>query len=262
MARNAKQFIAQNVRAAVEEFQARPNVTTKFGEPVIEYVNVFHPLFDRLYMEKLTDHPKKIYTPGHTIIVHYVPLTRDAIDDLEANGAAAEKWERAHYDAMFLSMFINKAIRESLSKLGRISSITGVPTDWNRTMHMPEWSSKIAAYLAGIGEIGPAGSFHTADGYGGSVGTVITDGLYADECPEMDIEEIETEIDAIKKAFCYKNLADVTCSEAMIQACPAGAIDASGIDPAKCLAYCESKNVKIPNPDLCGNCFRFREKTD
>lgn len=258
MSRDPKQFIEKNVREAVEKFQARPEVTTQFGEPVIEYVSVFHPLFDHLYMEHITEHPKKIYNPGHSIIVHYVPVTGGAEEDLEAKGRGSEKWERAHYDSIMLSMYINMAIRDSLVKLGRISSITGVATDWNRKMHMPVWSSKIVAYMAGIGEIGPAGSLHSEYGYVGSVGTTITDGMYADECPEMTSEELDREIQKIKAAFCYEDLADVTCSEEMIGVCPAGAISESGIDKSKCLAYCEGENARIPDPGLCGLCFRFR----
>jgi len=258
MSRDPKVFIEKNVREAVEAFQQRPEVTTTYGEPIIEYVSVFHPLFDHLYMEGLCEHPKKVYNPGHSIIVHYVPVIGGAEEDLEAKGRESEVWKKAHYDSIMLAMYINMAIRDSLVKLGRISSITGVASNWNRELHMPVWSSKIIAYLAGIGEIGPAGSLHTKTGFIGSVGTTITDGFYADETPEMTQEEIEAEVAKIKAAFCYGDLADVTCAEEMIKACPAQAIESGGIDKKKCLAYCETQNVKIPDPGLCGLCFRFK----
>ncbi len=260
MSRDPKKFIEKNVRETVIAFQERPEITTRYGEPVIEYVSVFHPLFDHLYMEQLCEHPKKVYNPGHSIIVHYVPVAGSVEDDLRANGRDSKAWERAHYDSIMLAMYINMAIRDSLVKLGRISSITGVASNWNRSMHMPAWSSKIVAHLAGIGEIGPAGSLHTDTGFIGSLGTTITDGFYADETPEMTQEEIEAEVDKIKAAFCYSDLAKVSCSEEMTKVCPAGAIGPDGIDKKKCLAYCETQNAKIPDPGLCGLCFRFRSQ--
>ena len=74
----------------------------------------------------------------------------------------------------------------------------------------------------------------------------------------MSQDEIEAEIQKINSFFCYSDLADVQCSEEMIQACPVGAITACGIDKKKCLAYCETQNQKIPDPGLCGMCFRFK----
>ncbi|MDO4869591.1 MAG: hypothetical protein Q4A65_04815 [Bacillota bacterium] len=260
MARDPKKFIERNVRETVEQYQQRPEVSVRFGEPVIEYVNIFHPLFDRLYMEDITEHPKAIYNPGHTIIVHYVPVLEDVEADLKANGPDAQRWEKAYYQSAMLAQFINKSIKESLSKMGRLSSITGVSSDWNMDMHMPAWSSKIVAYMAGIGSIGPAGSFHTKDGFIASIGTTITDGLYADECPEMTMEELDEEVRKIKAAFCYEDLADVACGEDMIAACPAAAISGKGIDKKKCLAYCATRNKRIPDPDICGLCFRFKSE--
>lgn len=258
MSRDPKQFIEKNVRKAIEEFQQRPGVITKYGEPVIGYVSMFHPLFDHLYIEGMCEHPKKIYNPGHTIIVHYVPVVNDAVDELHAKGRDSHKWERAHYDSIMLSQYINMAIRDSLVKLGRIYSIPGVATEWNRDTHMPKWNSKIVAYMAGMGEIGPAGSFHTEHGFAGSLGSTMTDGFYADEVPEMTMEEIEAEVKKIKAMYRFEPSVDVACSEEMMSICPGQAIDANGIDREKCLAYCESQNPRIPDPGLCGMCFRFK----
>ena len=259
MSRDPKQFIEKNIRETVEQFQQRPGVITRYGEPVIGYVSMFHPLFDHLYMEGICEHPKKIYNPGHTIIVHFVPAYSEAMEELEEKGRDSYKWERAHYDSIMLSQYINMAIRDSLVKLGRISSISGVASDWNRKMHMPMWSGKIAAYLAGIGELGPAGSFHTKDGYIGSIGTTMTDGFYADECPEMTGDELDAEVKKIKDMFCYEGLSETKAGEEMIGICPAKAISPVGISREKCLAYCEEHNKRIPDPGLCGMCFRFKQ---
>ena len=86
MSRDPKKFIEKNVRETVIAFQKRPESTTRYGEPVIEYVSVFHPLFDHLYMEQLCEHPKKVYNPGHSIIVHYVPVIGSVEEDLRING--------------------------------------------------------------------------------------------------------------------------------------------------------------------------------
>ena len=136
--------------------------------------------------------------------------------------------------------------------------IPGVATEWNRDTHMPKWNSKIVAYMAGMGEIGPAGSFHTEHGFAGSLGSTMTDGFYADEVPEMTMEEIEAEVKKIKAMYRFEPSVDVACSEEMMSICPGQAIDANGINREKCLAYCESQNPRIPDPGLCGMCFRFK----
>ena len=65
---NIKGKIERNVRQTIQEFEAREDIVTKFGEPVIAYVDARNTLFDMFFDNQLTEHPNNIYRPGNTLI--------------------------------------------------------------------------------------------------------------------------------------------------------------------------------------------------
>lgn len=243
MLRDIKADIRKTVEDTVTEFQKDESVKTVFGKPEVGFVSSAHPFYDTLFARGVNDHPKKIYRPGYTVIVHYVPY---------------EEGENSFFDAVKLTMEINGNLRRFLYKLGRLTSNTCIPVDWDRSKHREEWSSKFTAFMAGMGEFGPAGSFHVpGDFTRGIAGTIITDGLYADKPPEMTSEMLEEMYKDIQKACCFKGAEGVCCSDELINSCPAKAIDRDGIDRKKCQDYCEKINSHTPNPEVCGKCFRY-----
>ena len=133
-----KSAIAENVKRAVTEFERRDDVVTAFGDPVIGYADTKNPLFDMFFTRGLSDHPKGIYRPGSTVVVHFVPYGREVIKA----GPASDKWIRAFTESMWLSMRINGVIRETLDTVGRLSSCTNTPTDWNEDTCHEEWSHR------------------------------------------------------------------------------------------------------------------------
>lgn len=243
MLRDIKADIRKTVEDTVTEFQKDESVKTVFGKPEVGFVSSAHPFYDTLFARGVNDHPKKIYRPGYTVIVHYVPY---------------EEGENSFFDAVKLTMEINGNLRRFLYKLGRLTSNTCIPVDWDRSKHREEWSSKFTAFMAGMGEFGPAGSFHVpGDFTRGIAGTIITDGLYADKPPEMTSEMLEEMYKDIQKACCFKGAEGVCCSDELINSCPAKGIDRDGIDRKKCQDYCEKINSHTPNPEVCGKCFRY-----
>ena len=243
MLRDIKADIRKTVEDTVTEFQKDESVKTVFGKPEVGFVSSAHPFYDTLFARGVNDHPKKIYRPGYTVIVHYVPY---------------EEGENSFFDAVKLTMEINGNLRRFLYKLGRLTSNTCIPVDWDRSKHREEWSSKFTAFMAGMGEFGPAGSFHVpGDFTRGIAGTIITDGLYADKPPEMTSEMLEEMYKDIQKACCFKGAEGVCCSDELINSCPAKAIDRDGIDRKKCQDYCEKINSHTPNSEVCGKCFSY-----
>ena len=71
--------------------------------------------------------------------------------------------------------------------------------------------------------------------------------------------QYDAEVKKIKDMFCYEGLSETKAGEEMIGICPAKAISPVGISREKCLAYCEEHNKRIPDPGLCGMCFRFKQ---
>ncbi|MDO4546362.1 MAG: hypothetical protein Q4C25_09410, partial [Bacillota bacterium] len=171
-----KNAIKENVKLAIKEFEAREDISTKFGEPIIGYADTKNPLFDMFFSRRLSEHPKGIYRPGNTVVLHFVPYAEEIVKSNETGGPPSEEWTRAFTESMWLSMRLNGVIRETLDTVGRLSSCTNTPTDWNESVFHEEWSHKMAAYAAGMGQFGPAGSFHTSNGFAGRLSSIITDG--------------------------------------------------------------------------------------
>lgn len=255
---NIKARIQEHCNEAVKAFQEQPEIETKFDAPVIGYADTRDPLFDLFYNKELTLHPRRIYRPGHTVVVHFVPYAEDVVRKNESGKEPAEAWKKAFYESMWIGMRLNGVIRETLDTVGRLCSCTAVPTDWDETVFHEEWSNKLAAVVAGIGTLGPAGSFRIGNHYGGRLSSVITDGYYAEkDLTDTREEEMEALYQALMRQSCYRGAEGVSCSREMIEVCPGHAVSADGIDRRVCQDYCRTLNEVTPSPDMCGKCFRF-----
>ena len=246
--------IMKSVREAFDEYQAQEDVSTKFGEPVIEYISTTHPMFDTFFARGENDHPKNIWRPGYTMIVYYIPFAED-LPRVTADGEAAPEWLTALKESRWLAMNVNAAIADILTKMGRIYSRSSSMMDWDHKKHRYSWSNKIAGYLAGIGEFGPAGILQTEYGFGGRVGTMMTDGVFVPKMEAVDGEVLDEEFRKVLSACCFKGAPGVRCSREMIEACPGGAISEDGIDRGLCQAFCETIHPSDPCPEMCGRCI-------
>ena len=256
--RNMSQ-IENAVRDCVTAFQEREDIQTVFGEPQIAYLSTTHPLFDTFFARDMCDHPKNIYRPGNTLILHYVPIDPQICEGNLLQGQPSEGWVRANIESLWLAMDINRVIKDTLTKVGRIHSNTSGMVDWDLKKHRYSWSNKIAGFIAGLGELGPAGSFHGSQGYAGRVGSISTDALYSEPAEAMTAEQLEQVYEDVLRACCFEEADGVSCSDDMIKACPGGAIRREGIDRQKCQDFCLQFNRFNPCPEFCGKCFRFRE---
>lgn len=257
--RNKKQIL-DNIKAVVDEFNEREDINTVFGKPKVAFVSTTHPLFDTFFARGENDHPKKLYRPGNTLIVHYVPWEGDVAKGNEAPGRPSEEWLAADRESLWLAMEINKAIKKTLDKVGRLHSNTSTMIDWDKDRHRYGWSNKIAAFIGGMGSFGPAGSLHVDGRYGGRAGSIITAALYAEEFDPnapLDSDALEEIFESVMKDCRFEGFG-AECSEEMIDACPAKAISVEGIDRQKCQDWCEKIDRYTPSPEVCGKCFRYK----
>ncbi len=128
---DVKKHIEQNVLKTMEEFAAREDIVTEFGTPLIGYVDARHPLFDIFMDKNMSDHPKNIYRPGITLIVHVLPYDVSVTESNREKGSPSPQWVRAFTESTWLSMAINRAVRGALDMAGRLSSCLNTPLDWN-----------------------------------------------------------------------------------------------------------------------------------
>lgn len=251
-----KAKIMDDIKAAIKKFEERPDIQTKFGEPLVGYMDTASPIFDMFFSRTICDHPKRIYRPGYTVVVHFVPYAPEIVESNRGGDRPSKEWERAFTESMWLSMRLNGVIREALDTVGRLSSCTNTPTDWDEELCRENWSHKLVAYAAGMGTFGPAGCLKTKNGLG-RFSSIITDGRYADAFEPLDNDQLEAIYQEIQRQYCYKEAKGVKCGPEMIKACPGGAISEDGIDRKKCQAYCKTIDKHIPSPEVCGKCFFY-----
>lgn len=250
-----KRKLEREIRGAVERFQEREDITCRFGEPAVTYVSVDDVRFDMLFARGLNGHPREIYRPGRTIILYYLPFEEELVRANEAYGAPTEEWVNCFYESLWCAMAVNQTIREVVVGQGRLISGLSNMVSWDEEHCREDWSFKFAAAIAGLGEMGPAGSFHMNAKYGGRVGGMITDGMYADKPEALEGDKLQKALDELLAPCLYGG----PCSGEMIQACPGGAVTAEGIDRKLCRDYCRTINETTPVPEVCGKCFRFKD---
>ncbi|MDO4176200.1 MAG: hypothetical protein Q4D99_01815 [Bacillota bacterium] len=247
-----KKHLQKNVEETAIEFQKKEDIVCSFETPILAYVDAEDPKFDALFARGMNDHPKKIYRPGKCLILHYTPYAADIVGRNEAADTPTEEWVRAYMESLWLAMELNRTIVKTLKTQGRLTSYMNNMMEWDLKTCRGSWSHTLAAAVGGVGTIGPAGSLIVNGRYGGRVGGIITDGLYAEPAEGLETIDPESFADEILRAW-----EKPECSREMIAACPGGAISEGGIDKFKCQEYCLKFNEYIPSSDVCGKCFKF-----
>ena len=248
---DAKALLLETAERRVREYENAPQTGTRYGEPLIGYVDTGNILFDEFYCRKMCMHPKKIFRPGSTVIVYFVPFADEITESNRGGFDVSAAWSRAVSESIMLTAHINGAIREALEGLGYYeTSGTNLPGDWNEEACGPEWSHKHAAFLAGLGNFGAAGAFYTEKGFAGCFGSVITP-LYIEPSKNWTAEELRNACkicDNIETA-----VASPECGKAAL--CPAGAITYNGVNKFACAEHCKQQEQPAPLPDVCAKCF-------
>lgn len=247
------------VKEGVRIYENECGKETRFGEPLIGFANTSEPIFDMFYDNDLCKLPRKIYNPARAIIVFFLPYAEDITDSNKKSFEPSEKWIKAYNDSTWAIIKVHAAITKELARFGRLASLCNVPVDWDESKCGPDWDFKKAAYVAGMGDFGPAGCILTEKGPAGRFGAILTD---VNLVPERDFgfghtesrgntPELYEEFKHYMKATFYEG----PCSDELIAKCPCGAISTDGIDKFKCQQYCKGLGAIVPSPDACGKCY-------
>ena len=119
-----KAKILEDVRNAVREFEARPDIKTKFGDPIVGYADTRNGIFDMYFSRRICDHPKRIYRPGNTAVVHFVPYAQEILESNRGGDKPSQQWTDAFNESMWLSMRLNgeMCIRDSSKAVVDVSA--------------------------------------------------------------------------------------------------------------------------------------------
>lgn len=256
-----KAKIMEAVKDGIKIYEEECGRQTKFKEPLVGYANTSDPLFEMFFEHGLCKLPRKCYNPARAIIVFFLPYTDEVVESNRQSGEPSPEWIQAYHDSTWAIMKVHASIQALFNKYGRLSSLCNTPIDWNHKKGAPEWNFKMAAYVAGLGEVGPAGSIMTEAGPAGRFGAILTD---VNLVPDKDYgftnrdgagltPEMDAEFEKYMKASGYAG----PCDEALIAACPGKAISPDGIDRKACQEYCMKIFKHVPTPDICGKCYKL-----
>ncbi len=250
---DVKKYIENEVMLKAENYGKDNGFSHLFSSPLIGYASADNPLFMAFFEKGWSKHPKEIYRPCKTVVVHFLPF---------AEGLSPVEISKAKDASILFAAILNDTIKESLEKLGRLASLSSLPGDWDNERDDFSWSHKLAAYVAGMGTFGLASSFNTEKGSMGRFDSVLTEmeiepSHIWHELEEVTIKNILQDIvDAQKFGpadILSKNLMPIDSS--VRNSCPAGAIGEYHIDKQKCRDYCRSLDNIAPASDVCGLCF-------
>ena len=254
---NYKKRLQEDLAEEMSAYITKKGLKDVLGLPLLGYAFTNDKRFMDVFDAELSKHPKQIYRPGTTVIVSFLPFipeyVQDNFNESGDHSHVSKSWTHAYESSIIVSAHINTFTLEFLDELGREASLSTVHTDWNKETHRPEWSHKIAANIAGMGEFGPNGCIKTEYGPWGRFSSIITEIQLE---PTGNDKENENGSDIVED---YKNFSlfkkPVTIPQHLKNTCPCGAINENGIDQVKCQDYCGRLNEFIPEPDACGKCY-------
>ena len=252
-----RDVLRRNIVAGVEKYQRENSLKTRFGEPILGFARANHPLFDIFFGRDELIHPKGVYRPGNTVIVHFLPFQHPLSTLAPHDPEARQRWETAMKESIMLSMGINGIIRDTMSAAGHMVSGTTTPADWNPIKLAPEWNHKLAAYICGIGHISFGDSLLTSSGAAGRFGSAITDFVMepSRKWSEEEIDVIRRDPDFYRRqAFGLEGVPRDRIDELMLL-CPAEAVTTKGMERNKCQDYCRTLDMAAPSQDACGRCW-------
>lgn len=258
---NYKKRLEEELAEEMTTYIKEKGLSDVIGLPLLGYAFADDQRFMDAFDAGLTKHPKTIYRPGTTVIVSFLPFIPEYVQEnfLESNNnqSVSKAWTFAYKRSIIVSAHINTFILDFLDGMGREASLSTIHTDWNRDTHRPEWSHKIAAHIAGMGEFGPNGCIRTEYGPWGRFSSILTEVQLEPTGKDLKNEEQREERNEIVEDYMafslFRNPAMVP--QRVINACPCGAISKDGINQERCQEYCDERNDIIPEPDSCGKCY-------
>lgn len=237
---DVKRLIEEKVDETIRSYENRDNISTRWGKALIGYADATDELFAQWRESEKLSHPKQIYRPGKTVIAFFLPFDEGIHESNQDGETVSEVWAKAYKESFLLAALVNDAIIAALDTLGRETSLTKTPGDWDReTFHSP-WSHLHAAYAAGLGAFGTHRGLITKKGCAGRFGSVITE-CEIEPTPRPDEEYCLHKKDG-SCGLCFKS-------------CPAGTLSLERIDRKACYDMGQKNAAIFENADVCEKCL-------
>jgi epoxyqueuosine reductase QueG len=255
-----KNKISLQIADYVERHMEKPNISTKWGKPLVGFADAASPYILAL---------KEVVGPGHQtpadvledasiVIAYYVPFTTKlAKTNAEYGRLASLEWALAYEETNAMFVHLNAHLIEFLESMGYRAAVSKEATKFPLETLKSNWSHRHLAYAAGLGTFGLNNMLITKSGCCGRYSTVATN---LDVIPDSPLTE---------ELCLYKK--DGSC-KVCIDNCPVTALSTSEYDRWQCYSllrenaeiYTEfsssyqddtEESTAIKGSQVCGKCI-------
>lgn len=240
-----KEWLRQEIIAAIATFQSDSTVSTRWKNPLIGYANAEDVLFARLKEVVSPSHstPRELLDGAQTVIAYFLPFEPNVAQSNPRGQYASPQWVAAYLETNRLIVTINRHLAQVLRKRG-YECVALPPThNFDEKKLVSDWSHKHVAYIAGLGKFGLHQMLITEQGSCGRLGSLITSA------------SIEATARGTQEACLYKY--NQSC-DVCIRRCASGALTENGFDRHRCYQVL-LENAEINEArglaDVCGKCM-------
>jgi hypothetical protein len=85
----------------------------------------------KFYASHGCKHPKELYTPGKTVISHFIPISKDLVDQYSQGNITKDEWEKMCKETKQVSRGITDSIIETLQGFGREAALLSERDGWS-----------------------------------------------------------------------------------------------------------------------------------
>ena len=217
-----KKTICSFIRSYVADYQKKPEIHTKWGEPEVGFADAWNPYIQNLKKIVGPTHglPQEVLPDAKIVIAYYVPFTRDlARTNKTGTHLASPDWALAYEETNAMFGKMNAEIIRLIKKDGFQALVPPQAATFDQKILKSDWSFRHFAYAAGLGTFGMNNMLITKKGCCGRYNTIVTD---------LDVEPdhpVEGEYCLYKAngscGVCFKN-------------CPVSALTPEGYDRHLC----------------------------
>jgi epoxyqueuosine reductase QueG len=198
--------------------------------------------------------PLNEWLPGaQSVVCWYLPFTKAVRDTNRAPGLPSEEWASARIDGEAFNNALRHFAAGWLKSQGGEAVAPIIDKRFSVVNHIPNWSERHAAFVAGLGTFGLHRALITEKGTAGRLGSVVTTlkleptsrpyTRFDEYCPFLTHQQAETV--SGKKLKCG----------ACIRRCPPGAITENGKDHDTCGGFIENEVLPLFAPRCgCAKC--------
>ena len=257
-----KNKITELITEYVEEYEKRPDVSTKWGVPIVGFADANHPYLLALKETISSSHqlPSEVLSDASIVIAYYLPFTEELAKTNRTDAKiASPEWALAYEETNALFSSINRYLVKELIQRGYHAAVSTEAATFDQKTLKSNWSQRHFAWAAGLGTFGLNNMLITNQGCCGRYSTIVTNLSVIPDQPVME-------------EYCLykKNGSCGIC----VRNCPSGALSVNGFHRGKCYeilqknaelytefgsSYMDStgENANSIGSEVCGKCVVY-----